>query len=377
MDLFRHDDALQNLNRPESIRSKIGFIHETLNLRHPFIDRIAIATYDEKLDLLSTYASSSQEKSPLENYQAKLSDCSSLLDILSTRKPRLVDDLSIFEDQTSQHTKVVRDAGYRSSYTFPLCAEGNFLGFLFFNSKQAGVFTELLLSELDMTGHLIAFMLFSEQSKIRTLIATVRSARQISQNRDPETGAHLERMSHYSRLIASALASKHGFSDSYIEHIFLFSTLHDIGKITVPDRILLKPGPLTDDEFELMQSHSKSGGEIIDKLLHNYGLEGVEYIEVLRNIALYHHESVDGSGYPEKLAKENIPIEARIVSVADVFDALTSKRPYKEAWDNDTAFEKMREMAGKKLDAECVEALLSNVKAIEEIQQSFQENEYG
>ena len=220
-------------------------------------------------------------------------------------------------------------------------------------------------------------MLHGEKSRIDTLVATVRSAREISKHRDPETGSHLERMAHYSRLIARELAERHDFSDSYIEHIFLFSPLHDIGKLTIPDSILLKPGKLTEDEFEVMRTHSENGRNIIDKLLQNYGLDGVEYIDLLKNIALYHHEAVDGSGYPEHLRQEDIPIEARIVSVADVFDALTSHRPYKAAWSNEEAFAKLKEMAGTKLDRECVDALLNNVDEVVRIQKTFYENAFG
>jgi HD-GYP domain-containing protein (c-di-GMP phosphodiesterase class II) len=150
-----------------------------------------------------------------------------------------------------------------------------------------------------------------------------------------------------------------------------------LGKIKVPDRILLKPDKLTKEEFSIMKSHPQDGRDLIDSLLENYGLNGIGHVDMLRNIANYHHEFIDGTGYPEGLKGENIPIEARIVTVADIFDALTSERPYKEAWSNKAAFSKLREMAGSQLDPQCVEALLSNVDEIEAIQRSFVENDYG
>jgi HD-GYP domain-containing protein (c-di-GMP phosphodiesterase class II) len=228
-----------------------------------------------------------------------------------------------------------------------------------------------------MVGHLIAFMLYSARSKIELLLATVRSARSFTSHRDPETGAHLERMAHYSRLIARELATEFGFDDDYVEHIFLFSPLHDIGKLTIPDRILLKPGKLDEREYAEMKNHTANGRDIIDRLLENYGLEGIEHVEMMRNIAMYHHEAIDGSGYPEQLSQADIPVEARIVTVADVFDALTSERPYKKSWSNEEAFAKLREMSGSKLDARCVEALVSNVVEIEQIQKLFNENRFG
>ncbi len=377
MDVFSHQDRLGNLNQSQSFSDKLSYLHATIKQRHPQIDRVAIALYEHDTDMLMTYVYSSDDRSPLEHYQAKLSECGSLKEMLDKNQPRLINDLSLFEHGEQPHTQLISQAGYQSSYTVPLFAEGVLLGFLFFNSWEKNAFNESLLAELDMTAHLIAFMLYSEQSKVKTLLATVRSAQQMSEHRDPETGAHLERMAHYSRLIAQELAEKYGFSDTFIEHIFLFSPLHDIGKITIPDNILLKPGRLSEAEYRIMRTHSSNGRDIIDKLLQNYGLDGVEYIDLLRNIALYHHEAVDGSGYPEALEQEEIPIEARIVAVADVFDALTSHRPYKAAWDNDKAFEKMRSMAGTKLDAECVEALLKHRERIESIQQTFTENRFG
>lgn len=377
MGIYDHQDSLGTLNSQKSIKEKIVFLHETLRAQHPFIERMAVALHDSATDLLSTFVYSSESDSPLTNYQEKLSNCPSLMEMLEKNQPRVINDMDLFAEGQNKHTKVINEAGFRASYTLPLFAEGVFLGFLFFNSSQADVFEEKCLTELDMTGHLIAFMLFSEQSKIKTLVATVRSARDISHHRDPETGFHLERMSHYSRLIAQELADDYGFNDQYIEHIFLFSPLHDIGKITIPDNILLKPGKLTEGEFTEMRKHSENGREIIDNLLMHYGLDGVEYISLLRNIALYHHEAVDGSGYPEQLTQDEIPIEARIVAVADVFDALTSHRPYKPAWSNEKAYEKLRLMAGNKLDERCVNALLDCQEQVEDIQKRFDENPFG
>jgi len=377
MDISQHTDTLDPLNQPKTVQEKIAYLHQTLKQRHEQIDRMAIALHDHQTDMLSTYVYSADVATPLANYQARLSDCPSLKDMLDTQQSRVVNDLQALSGGVSEHTKVVQEAGYQSSYTMALYAEGVLLGFLFYNSRQRDAFPASLLPELDMSGHLIAFMLFSERSKVKTLVATIRSASEMSRHRDPETGGHLERMAHYARIIAKELADRFGFSDAFIEHLYLFAPLHDIGKITIPDRILLKPDKLTDQEFSEMQLHAQNGRVIIDKLLQNYGLDGVEYIDMLRNIALYHHEAIDGSGYPERLLHEAIPIEARIVAVADVFDALTSERPYKTAWDNARAFAHMETLAGVKLDADCVHALLSQSAAIEQIQRTFFENRFG
>jgi HD-GYP domain-containing protein (c-di-GMP phosphodiesterase class II) len=255
--------------------------------------------------------------------------------------------------------------------------DGVFFGFVFFNSTRRDVFDERLLAELDMLAHLISLMVYSERNSLGVLSATVKSAVDISHQRDPETGSHLERMARYTRLIARRLAPVYGFDDQFVEHIFLFSPLHDLGKISIPDHILFKPGALSANEYEVMKTHANRGREIIDSLLSNFGLDRLDYVNILRNIAQYHHEAMDGSGYPEGLEAGQIPIEARIVAVADVFDALTSRRSYKEAWSNERAFETLNQLAGEKLDKECVQALEAQLEEIEVIQRTYQENEFG
>ena len=153
--------------------------------------------------------------------------------------------------------------------------------------------------------------------------------------------------------------------------------MHDIGKVGIPDKILLKPDTLTKEEFDIMKTHTIRGRELIDNIIENFGLDGINNVDVLRNIAEYHHEAVNGGGYPSGIKGDEIPLEARIVAVADVFDALTSRRPYKQAWSNDQAFATLAKMAGNQLDHDCVEALLTRREDVEEIQSRYREDAYG
>lgn len=373
----KHLDPWMALDDADTLMGKLRLMHGLMQGHLPFVRRVAVALYDAATDDLRTFAYSSCEDSPLTHYQARLADCGSLLEIVATREPRVVNDLAIFNDSDHEHVRIIYAAGYRSSYTVPMIWEGKFFGFVFFNSDQRDVFVERALSELDVIAHMLTLLIYNERSNVRTLLATIKSALELTHSRDPETGSHLERMSRYSRLIAKSLAATHGFDDNFIEHLFLFAPLHDLGKLTIPDRILLKAGPLDAEEFAIMRTHSAEGRRLIEKLLENYGLRGISHVEMLRNIALHHHEAVDGSGYPERLIGNAIPIEARIVTVADVFDALTSKRPYKEAWTNEAAFQTLRSLAGIKFDADCVEALVSHEAAVLEIQRAFREDGYG
>ncbi len=375
--MTEHHDVLEELNKQAPLRDKLIAAHQSVSEVFPFIVRIAIAIYDPDTKILKTYLHSSGDDNPLDHYQALLDDAPSLKAILKKGLPRVANNLLTFEDGQHEHTKRIGRQGYAASYTLPMYNNGTFFGFIFFNSDAKDVFTETVLRQIDIYGHMISLMVLNELTSIHTLTAAVKTTGSITHIRDPETGSHLDRMSRYSRLIATTLADKYDLDDSYIEHIFMFSPLHDIGKIGIPDNILLKPAKLNDNEKVVMKTHARIGREMIDDLLKNFGLENIEYMDMLRNIAEFHHEAVNGSGYPSGIKGDEIPIEARIVAVADIFDALTSQRPYKEAWDNEKAIHTLKKLAGETLDQDCVNALLKNIDQVEQIQQRFIENTYG
>jgi putative two-component system response regulator len=168
--------------------------------------------------------------------------------------------------------------------------------------------------------------------------------------KDNETGLHVIRMSHY----AQALALAAGFSPAAAEDLLHAAPMHDVGKIGIPDAILRKPGRLDDEELVVMRRHAEIGAHIIGE--HPSGL-----LHMAHKIALTHHEKWDGSGYPRGLRGEDIPLEGRIVAIADVFDALTSKRPYKEAWPVEQALQALREGAGSHFDPALVALFIEHL----------------
>ncbi len=181
--------------------------------------------------------------------------------------------------------------------------------------------------------------------------------------RDEETGNHVIRMARFSRVIAETL----GLDEAECESIELAAPMHDIGKIGIPDQILLKPGKLTPEEFEIIKEHTVIGYEILKGSPSKYLKMGAE-------IALGHHEKFDGSGYPYGLAGEDIPMSARIVAVADVFDALTSSRCYKPAWSDQDALGLLLSESGKHFDPQCVDAFLSQITRIREIRAALSDD---
>jgi putative two-component system response regulator len=182
--------------------------------------------------------------------------------------------------------------------------------------------------------------------------------------RDPETGAHIQRMAHYSQIIASSL----GLDAATQKLILEAAPMHDVGKIGIPDYILLKPGKLTPEEFEVMKGHARLGHELLKE-------SDSEIMRASATVALSHHEKYDGSGYPNQLKGQAIPLFGRIVAVADVFDALTSERPYKRAWPLEDAIRYLEDGRGAHFDPLCVEALLAGWDAVLDIRQRFQDDE--
>jgi HD-GYP domain-containing protein (c-di-GMP phosphodiesterase class II) len=248
--------------------------------------------------------------------------------------------------------------------------------FLFFDSKSAGVFTDEVAASLNVFSSLISQIILLQLKVSGGVMRTVQMAVGLARQRDPETGMHLERVSNYSRIMVKALAASHHLSDEYIEYVQLFAPLHDIGKVGIPDAVLLKPGKLDGDEWVVMRSHVELGEKIVEKMAKDLNLEDSVSVRVMHNIVSTHHERGDGSGYPHHLKMADIPLEGRIVAVADVYDALTNRRPYKRVWtDAECSTELLQEAALGRLDAECVNALLEATEERKRIQDKYAEPE--
>lgn len=202
---------------------------------------------------------------------------------------------------------------------------------------------------------------------------TILSLSSLVEERDTDTGGHVQRTSDYVELLATSLMHK-GYYKSvidpyYINHIVRAAPMHDIGKIVVPDYVLKKPGRLTDEEFEIMKKHALEGGRIIREVLDES--EDREYVRITIDIATYHHEKWDGTGYPRGLKSNQIPLSARIMALADVFDALVSPRVYKEPMSYEKAFEIIEKGSGTHFDPIIVEVCLKNKDAMIKVNESY------
>jgi len=212
----------------------------------------------------------------------------------------------------------------------------------------------------DRASWLAEEVLKATDEIVRRERETILRLSKAAEFRDPETGAHIQRMAHYSWLIAVRL----GLPPEHQRLILEAAPMHDVGKVGIPDHILLKPGRLDPAEFDIMKQHPVIGHQILAG-------SSSPLLNMAAVIAMSHHEKFDGSGYPYGIAGEAIPLVGRIVAVADVFDALTSARPYKLAWDVDTAVELMRTQRGIHFDPQCVDAFLERFDEVLAVRQRF------
>ncbi len=225
------------------------------------------------------------------------------------------------------------------------------------NMLQLGASRKALANRAEWLASEVRKATFEIVQRERETVVRLSKA---AEYRDPETGAHILRMAHYSEQIAKGL----GLTQAEQELLLEAAPMHDIGKVGIADHILLKPGRLTPDEFEIMKQHAIFGYEILKGSSSRVLQAGAE-------IARAHHEKYDGSGYPNNLAGNDIPIYSRIVAVADVFDALTSERPYKKAWTLERAAEHIKASSGTHFDPQCVDTFFANWDKMLEIRQRF------
>lgn len=208
---------------------------------------------------------------------------------------------------------------------------------------------------------------------VLTQQVTVFALAKLAESRDNETGDHLERMRSYARELAEEVIGidkyRNDYGKSYVNEIYQSTPLHDIGKVGIPDRILLKPGKLTEEEFEIMRRHTLIGGETLKAADVEAGRDS--FLAMGRDIAFYHHEKWDGSGYPFQLAGESIPLCARIAALADVYDALSSRRPYKEPFTHEKSRAIILDGRGSHFDPDIVDAFLAREQRFLSIRAEF------
>ncbi|TSA48333.1 MAG: HAMP domain-containing protein [Nitrosomonadales bacterium] len=250
--------------------------------------------------------------------------------------------------------------GLKSAVYLPLLGQGETRAVMVFAS-QAEEYRQEHVEFLSNVAATMSHVLEKTVVMENLVAAAVQGLAKLAESRDPETGDHLTRMALYSALVAEELGRDSPYAaqitPAYVRDVFHFAPMHDIGKVGIPDNVLLKPGRLDSDERKDMERHPSIGGEVLRRCEAQVQALGHSMFQVGIEIAECHHEKFDGSGYPAGVKGQDIPLSARIVAVADVFDALTSKRPYKDAWPVEKALAVMQEEAGTQFDPDVIIAM--------------------
>lgn len=292
---------------------------------------------------------------------------------MDENKPLHLSDLEQIaaEDDHAEFAARLAEDGRGSAIFFPLAVEGDWSAMVVFAVSAKDVYTQ---EHLELLGNITVQVAHGFEKTVVTenlVITAVTGLAKLAESRDVDTGDHLLRMARYASLIAEELGREGEYEErvntDLVRDIFRFAPMHDIGKVGIPDSILLKPDKLDSEEWHEMRRHPIIGGEVLRRCEMQMNAVGHSVFKVAIEIAECHHEKFDGSGYPSALAGEAIPLSARIVTAADVFDALTSRRPYKEAWSVDQALHMFREEAGKQFDPVVVEAMERAMPRIMEV----------
>ncbi len=301
----------------------------------------------------------------------------SLYDLIESKKPMINNNLeNEFEKRPkSSSLYLLSQEGIKSNLILPLTMGNTAFGFLFLSSRQKDFFT---INHLHLAEKIVYEIkgLLNRAYFTKVVFSKITSGfSELVEKKDNETGEHISRMVKYSTLLANKLIEKnhpdYQIQEKIVLEIERNAAVHDIGKVGIPDSILKKPGKLTDEEWEIMRTHPNIGGDIFKSIRDGLKAFDPELYKVSEDITRYHHEKWNGDGYPEGLKGHDIPLVARIVSVADVFDAISSKRIYKDAFDVSESFDMLKEMKGKNLDPYLVDVFIENSEEVLKIYNKY------
>ncbi|UPR48742.1 HD domain-containing protein [Vibrio cyclitrophicus] len=343
---------------------------------YPILSRLSVVLCSEN-KASNYFVSDSLCQNVKHHYiEQEIKPNSALSRLAESLETRIVDDLSLI-NPTKQISHLL-ELGHQSSYTTPIHYQESNLGFVFINASCTDFFAkQTIQSDIAYLTQAISNLFVQLFERQRHFQSSLAVALNMGHARDPETKEHLIRMGKYSEQIARTMSqSNNEITHQFIHRIRLYAPFHDIGKYRIPDNVLFSTGRFSEEERAIMNNHTLYGEEMINdvvSLSHHCSMCSDE-IQFIKNIVRHHHERFDGSGLPDGLSHTAIPLEARIVTLADVFDALMSKRAYKHAWSLDEVMEYIEAHNGSMFDPECVEALKQNLDDFMAIREQYNDD---
>ena len=367
---------LLEIGRYNSMYDLLKKIMDTVEKKLP-LDRLSFAFMDNFGNVIAETASSNLENVFLEAGFIDDLENTSLKHLAQSKKYRIINDLEDHykNKHKSEATRLLLKEGIRSNITAPIQFNDRVVGFIFFASSKKNVYNDYHINLVKRIVNILKQNIFSHYIVQQIIAASSNGFVRLVEGKDNETGDHISRVATVSRLLAKKLSEINpSITPKFIRELYLFTPLHDIGKVGIPDDILLKPGRLTKEEYHLMKTHVNIGENIIkdiNKSIEN--LSDLTLLDVAIDIISGHHEKFDGSGYPKGKKAKTIPLAGRIVAVADVFDALMSKRPYKDAFSFEESFNLIKKGSGNHFDPEIVEIFESSVDEVKKIYELYKD----
>jgi HD-GYP domain-containing protein (c-di-GMP phosphodiesterase class II) len=332
---------------------------------------LALISEDEVIAEVAYFTTPGHKVLLDKGFKQKLHETSLGKMLADRTRYRIINDLRTVNTESS---KLIVEEGFLSNLTVPAIVGGQIIGFLFLSSEEVNHYTERDGKLFYIISTILSPKMYAALTLQNVIANFGISLVDLAEYRDEETGNHIQRVALYSKILAQAL----NLEPRLVREIYQFAPLHDIGKIGIPDRILLKPGKLNDEERETMKTHVVIGVRVLERFLENSrGIVDRKAMQTAINIVADHHERWDGTGYPAGKKGENISIEGRIVAVADVFDALTTKRPYKNPYPFEESVRIVEENSDKHFDPAVVKAFKDNIDKIYAVYQELRDIEPG
>lgn len=357
------------LNTKRTLQERLALFVSSVQRIHPEIIGIAVTHVDDHDNLYSVYRSPGYGDN-FPTFIESISQSPRLNKMRSSFEPSIIDNMLSHQSSVKRIHLRLLQSNCISSMACPIYTNGTFIGVLFINAKVKDFFSDKV-NYFTTFSIIITLLIADDFNNKKAFHSIVKTVLLLSHHKDPETQNHLKRVAEYSRLIGLYLAKKRKCDGNFVDSVYHFSDMHDIGKSLIPEEILYSTKIYTDEEREIMNQHPELGCQLLTNILTTFKYDNHQELNIILNIIRHHHERYDGKGYPAKLKGNDIPLEARIVTVADVIDALLSHRPYKKPWSIEDIELYLINGSGTLFDPLCVDAILHSLDKITLIQNRY------